>query len=232
VLKHYKTNRLGEIDALRGMAIILMVIFHTIVDLKDFYHYPVNYHNGFWYYLGKSSASLFIFLSGLSATLATSHIRKGSRIFCCGLALTIITWFYSPGWYIRFGILHFLGISLITYPLVNKQKPGTLLLLAIFAVLLGIWAADQIVPWPLLIPLGLLPDGFQTLDYYPLFPWYGIFLIGAAVGKHFYQAGTSLFPHVVFPQPLTFLGRHSLAIYLIHQPLLLVLLYGLHHVIK
>lgn len=230
MLNHYKANRLGEIDALRGMAIILMVIFHTIVDLKDFYHYPVNYHDGFWYYLGKSSASLFIFLAGLSATLATSHIRHGSRIFFCGLALTIITWFYSPSWYIRFGILHFLGISLITYPLLNKQKPVTLLLLATFAILLGHWAADQIVQWPLLIPLGLLPAGFQTMDYYPLFPWYGIFLIGTAAGKYFYQSGTSLFPHVPFPQPLTFLGRHSLAIYLIHQPLLLVLLYGLHHI--
>ncbi len=221
-------GRIGEIDALRGMAIILMVIFHTVVDLRDFYHYQVDYHTGFWYYLGKLSASLFIFVSGLSATLATATFSRSIRILACGLVLTVITWFYSPDWYIRFGILHFLGISLLTYPLLNKQTPGPLLGLAFIAAMLGYWATRQIVPWSFLIPFGLLPADFQTIDYYPLFPWYGVFLLGAAAGKQLYKTGTSLLPGIAFPKSLTFLSRHSLIVYLVHQPLLLLWLYILH----
>jgi uncharacterized membrane protein len=231
VLSQTATNRIGEIDALRGMAIILMVIFHTIVDLTDLYGYAFNYHNGFWYYESKCSASLFIFLAGLSATLTASSLRRGSQLVVWGFTLTVITWLYSPDWYIRFGILHFLGISLLTYPLLKKQKPGALLLLSIIAFAIGCWAAQQIVPWSILLPLGLMPAGFQTMDYYPLFPWYSVFLLGVAAGKRFYSTKNSLYPGALFPRPLTSLGRYSLVIYLLHQPLLLVLLYYLHRII-
>lgn len=228
MLTHPIKIRIGEIDALRGVAIILMVIFHIIVDLADFFDYPLQYLSGFWYYEGKMSAILFILLAGLSATLSHSAIYHGLSLLAWGMALTVASWLFAPLLYIRFGILHLLGTSLLTWPLIHKQKPGTLLLLAISSIALGPYVAKQAVSSSWLLPLGFMPPGFTSMDYYPFFPWYGIFLLGTVVGKTFYAKPVSLIPWLKLPKALTGMGRYSLAIYLIHQPIILAVLYLFH----
>ena len=218
-------ERIAEIDALRGVAILLMVIFHIVVDLTDFYDYSYQYISGFWYYEGKAAAILFMLLAGISASLGRSPLRHGVQLLLWGMALSTVTWLIMPETYIRFGILHFLGTSLMSWILVKRQRPGTLLLLAAVCIGLGQPAAALTADTPLLLPFGIMPAGFASIDYYPLFPWYGVFLAGAAAGIAWYGQRQSLTPYWSFPSVLCWMGRRSLAIYLVHQPIILALLY-------
>ncbi len=220
-------NRIPEIDLIRGVAIILMVIFHTVVDLKDFYQYDLEYLNGFWYFEGKTAAILFMLIAGTSSVFNKNSLKHGLLVFVWGMVLSVITYIYNPGTYIRFGILHFLGCSLITYPLLRTFRPLLLLVLAISAFWLGTIFSAILVSAPYLLPFGLTTATFVSIDYYPLFPWYGVFLLGVAVGKIVYPKPKSLFPLMEYTN-IRFLGQHSLLIYLVHQPILLSVLFIIH----
>lgn len=217
-------TRIWEIDFLRGLAIIFMVVFHFIADLKDFCAFDVEYLTGFWFYVGKLSAILFIFTAGISATLSKSTLKHGIKIFFWAMLITIVTYIYNPITYIRFGILHFLGISIASYRLTRRLRPGWLMITGILGIIIGNVVAFLPTNLPYLFPFGLTTSSFTTMDYYPLVPWYGIFLFGIAAGKIFYNKRKCLFSERFFLMPLVRLGRHSLAIYLVHQPLLLAIL--------
>ncbi len=219
--------RLEELDFARGLAILLMILFHLIVDLKDLYDYNLDYLGGFWYWEGKLSAIIFIFLCGLSSTLSRNSVRHGIHIFIWALLLTSITYFYNPDFYIRFGILHFLGISLISSPLINSLHSRWLQLLIIASFIMGLVVSRSYTASPYLFPLGMQTRSFTSLDYYPIFPWYGIFVIGILIGNLFYKSKQ---PYITIPLPkvITWLGQRSLAVYLLHQPILLAILFLLH----
>lgn len=222
-----KGNRIGEIDFARGLAIILMMIFHFIVDLRDFYGYNLEYLQGFWYIEGKLSAILFILLCGISSTLSQNSVRHGIIVLTWGMVLTVITYAYNANFYIRFGILHFLGISLLFTNLMRRLTTVWLILLTMLSIFIGLIFSGRFTDCPYLFPLGLQTNTFASLDFYPLFPWFGIFLIGMATGKRFYPHKKSL--HSLHPpKVIAWLGQHSLAIYLVHQPILLALLYVIH----
>lgn len=220
-------KRIEEIDFARGIAIILMMIFHLIVDLKDFFSYNLEYLNGFWYIEGKASAIIFIFLCGISSALSHRSTRHGFMILTWAMILTTVTYFYNPDFYIRFGILHLLGISLLSASTANRLPKSWLLLLSIASIIIGLYLGERFTSSPYLFPLGLQTNTFASLDYYPLFPWYGTFLLGVFAGKQFYSSKQALVS-MHLPKSITWLGQHSLAIYLIHQPILLALLYILH----
>jgi len=223
-----RTDRLWEIDFFRGIAIVLMVIFHTIVDLKDFYGYDIDYMSGFWSYVGKLSAILFILISGISSTFSKNNIKRGIIVFSFGMLLTLVTYIYDQSFFIRFGILHFLGISMILYGLISRAKLSYLLVISVAAISLGQIFDGMTVNTPFLFPIGLRNDSFSSLDYYPLLPWFGLFLIGVLIGKTIYTNKKAIFNVKVKYDPLSYLGKHSLFIYLIHQPVILVLLHAYH----
>lgn len=225
-------HRIGTIDFIRGLAIILMIIFHFIVDLKDFYSYPINYVSGFWYAEGKLSAILFMLICGVSSTLGKNSTRHGFRIFLWAMLLTVVTYVYSENYYIRFGILHFLGISLLSAHFIRPWPNYALAILSCAIIIIGITFSNQYVSSPYLFPLGLRNSSFTSMDYYPLFPWYGVFLFGIVLGKIWYKDRSKRpDPRILsfFPFSLVaHLGQHSLAVYLIHQPILLLFLYLVH----
>lgn len=220
-------KRMEEIDFARGIAIILMIIFHLVVDLKDFFSYPLDYLQGFWYAEGKCSAILFILLCGISSTLSRRSTRHGITIFTWAMILTAVTYFYNPDFYIRFGILHLLGISLLSASAIKRLPRVWLLLLSAASIVIGLFFAGRFTSLPYLFPLGLQTNTFTSLDYYPLFPWYGLFTTGILFGIQFYTPKKPLLT-MQLPKTITWLGQHSLAVYLIHQPILLTLLYILH----
>lgn len=222
-----KNTRIGEIDLIRSFAIILMILFHIIVDLKDFYGYPVEYLYGFWFYVGKLSAILFIFTAGISATFSSAPLNHGFKIFVWGMVLTVITYLYNPQTYIRFGILHLLGTSILSYPLLKQLSPAVISVTGLFLLGIGLLFTPITLDIYYLFPFGIVADSFQSIDYYPLIPWYGIFLLGSAVGKSLYRNKISLLLTTHF-RPITWLSRHSLVIYLVHQPILLTVLYLTH----
>jgi uncharacterized membrane protein len=137
--------------------------------------------------------------------------------------------------YVIFGILHLLGLStILAYPFLRSRWAG--LAGGIVAIGLGIYVAGLTSTSPWLLWLGVRQFGRYMVDYYPILPWFGIALLGVFVGHTLYPGGTPRFtlPDLSQRAPirgLTFLGRHSLLIYLVHQPILLGFLFvvGIAH---
>jgi len=241
------TGRYEEIDAARGIGILMMILFHSLFDLSFFGIYPVNVATGFWRYFAFSTGSLFLLLVGISlvishareeerlagnpkqqAGIVMKYLKRGMGIFACGLLVTFATWLYVPEWFIIFGILHLIGVSIMLAPLFFRFRRYNILIGAI-CIGIGIFLVAANITGPFwLLWLGIPPALFKTFDYYPLFPWLGIVLVGIGVGEQLYPRGKRSFaaPHLPAPilSPLAFLGRHSLLIYLVHQPVILLLL--------
>ncbi|MCL1848866.1 MAG: DUF1624 domain-containing protein [Clostridiales bacterium] len=231
-------QRIWEIDALRGLAIVLMIFFHLLVDLNDFFAYPVPYYALPWMAVGKASAILFMLISGVSCSLSRSNIRRGVKVFLYGMVVTVATYFFVRELYIRFGILHFLGSAMVIWGALDRMirpdrvKRAILYLCSPVLIVLGYFFNQMRVESPYLYPLGLMAPGFATYDYYPLIPWLGVFFAGVAIGKLCYSRGSRAGDAGRLPQPaagmvrcLTAMGRRSLFIYIVHQPVLLAILY-------
>jgi uncharacterized membrane protein len=219
-----KGQRIWEIDMLRGLALLLMIVFHIVFDLRDIYGYPVIYDRGFYYYVGKSSAILFMLIAGTSCSLSRSNIKRGARIILVAMGITLATYLFMPDLIIKFGILHFFGISMILYPLFKPMDKYMLVLVGTLVILVGNYFSGITVHNNFLFPIGLTSSTFTSSDYYPLFPWFGVFLYGAALGKFLYQEKKSLFSFNIRDNILIYMGRHSLLIYVIHQPVIILVL--------
>lgn len=238
-----KISRYQEIDLIRGIAIIMMVLYHTLFDLSFFGIFPVDVLHGFWRYFAFATASLFLLVVGISLTLSRSRIpaqvsahqitlkfvQRGAGIFLLGLLITLSTWLYLHEGFIVFGILHLIGVSIMISPLFFRFKKRNIVF-GVLCILTGYFISSLQGPiW--LLPIGIHPATFWSVDYEPLFPWFGCVLIGMGLGEYIYPEGMRRFtpPQIpeIITQPLAFLGRHSLLIYLVHQPLIIVLLAAL-----
>lgn len=217
-------GRIWEIDFLRGIALILMIIFHVVFDLRDIYNYPIEYSSGFYYYVGKASAILFMLVSGISSSFSRNNIKRGVRIFAVAMGVTLATYLFSPSLIVKFGVLHFFGISMILYPLFQNLRGYVLIITGTLVIIAGNFMSGMTVSSEFLFPIGLMSKNFASSDYYPLFPWFGVFLYGAALGKILYKEKKSLFNFTVKDNPLTFISRHTLIVYVLHQPLTLLIL--------
>jgi uncharacterized membrane protein len=237
--------RIWEIDFLRGLAIILVIGYHLLYDLGDYVGIPrflgwsTNLSTVAWTIAQHFFAGLFVLLSGTSSTLTRSNIRRGLRLLVVALALTLGTYliavwlhFFDPAETIIFGILHCLAVSMLLYGGVFKKIPAAANALCGAAViglaaLLPILKKALVIRSNWLIPLGLPSPSFSSLDYFPLIPWFGVFLIGAALGRTVYASRRSLLPWRLPSTFVNFAGRYSLWIYLAHQPVIVGVLYAL-----
>ena len=218
-------SRIWELDFFRGIALILMIYFHIIYDLKEFYNLPIPYENGVNFYIGKFFAILFIFISGISSSLSTNNIKRGLKILGCGLILTIAVGLFNEAIHIKFGILHFLGICMLLFPLIVRVNKYVLLALGTFIIYPGRLISNIYTSLPFLFPIGIITDTFTSVDYYPLIPWLGIFLYGTALGKILYdERKQSLFPFSLADHLISKAGRHTLLLYMVHQPAILLIL--------
>ena len=224
-------KRVWELDALRGLCIIGMIVVHMFYDIGAFTDKGIELPN--WFYLIKNYGHiLFVLISGICATLtAHSTLKRGLVVFGCGLLVSYVTLFMEfviGGFsYLRiwFGILHMLGVCMMLYPIFRKLPFWALALFGAAFIALGLWMDTLTVSVNYLFPLGLCSDTFYAgSDYFAIFPGFGWFLIGAAIGKTAYRKKESLLPKVnadfFLLRGLRFIGRHSLLIYLLHQPLL------------
>ncbi len=236
-------KRFWEIDLLRTVAIAMMITFHTLYLLQYFYIHNTGVPGmpyGFWWWFPRVTGGTFIFVAGVSLTISqarsrtmSSFLLRGLKILAWGMGITLITWLISREGYVRFGILHFFGIAFILAPFflrfrfINLILGAALMAIGIYLQVQGIY-----FDFPWLLWLGLMPRGFWTLDYWPLLPWFGLFLVGMFCGKMLYPQGNRRFNIHEFNDPvtsaLTLPGRHPLVIYLAQWPIVIGVLFALY----
>lgn len=227
-------NRIWELDALRGLLIPGMILIHLIYDVVDLYRF-VDWPYPEWYSLFKNNyGALFVFLSGVCVTLGSRSVKRGLTVFAGGMACTVVTvgmyvlGMAGKGIIVYFGVLHCLGVCMMLWPCFRSWKgwqlavPGAVLTAAGWVLRSHIY-----LDLPLLMPLGFRFPGFASSDYFPLMPNLGYFLLGAALGKWAYREKKTRFPDFPAEHPVVrffrFCGKHSLTIYLAHQPVLAAL---------
>ncbi len=239
--------RIHTIDELRGFAVFCMVFFHAFFTIG----YVFDQHWGivlvdFFYPAEPYFAGLFIMISGLACNLSHSNLERGVKLALVSLAVTLVTYLaLGSKNMIQFGILHFLAAAMIFYGLANKYLKlipaavGIILnvLLFIFTYNItyrsvgfpffpAISVPDSWYSTEYLFMFGLPSKSFTSSDYFPIIPWLFLFVAGAFLGI---IAVKKKFPKFMFKKripPLAFLGRHSLIIYLAHQPVIFLLCYA------
>jgi len=224
-----KKGRIWEIDFLRGIAIILMSLFHLLYDLNEFYNFDIDYTTGIVDFIGAASALMFITLTGISSSLSKNNLKRCLKILFFAYLITLITYFYDANTYINFGILHLIGFSIVLYSFFKKFNALILTFLGLLIIILGNILDNITLSTNLFAPFGLTSATYASLDYYPLFPYFGVFILGMALKNIFYLNKQSLFDYSPSPNNLiSLLGQHSLLIYLIHQPVILAVLFIMH----
>lgn len=225
-------TRIWELDALRGLCILCVIVVHFLFDLSFFGSIDLTLP-GWYVFIQEYGGAIFVLLSGCCATLGTRSVRRGAIVFASGMLITAVTYgMYRLGMsgadvVVKFGVLHLLGVCMICYPLFRNLRPATLTALGLVIVVIGFSIRGILVPQRWLFPLGLMYDGFTSSDYFPIFPQLGYFLLGAAIGKTAYREKRTLLPGTFQASALArffcWCGRKSLFIYLLHQPVV----YGL-----
>lgn len=242
-MKSIPTRR-WEIDCLRGLAVLLMLVSNFLFDLVYFVGLTWLQSQAMDLF-ARLVAGSFILLAGVSLTLnrnlfaagakcplAASGkgffvkvLRRGLTLMALGCVVSLATRVAAGDQMVIFGVLHLIGAGLIlAYPFLGRPAWSLavgLLVLAASPVISGVELAH---PW--FLWLGLKPHGFSSVDYAPLIPWFGPMLIGLFLGSWLYPGGQPrwLLPDLSRLWPLRVLswsGRHSLVIYFVHQPLLL-----------
>ena len=221
------SKRIWELDALRGLALLGMMGIHLVYDLVDLFG-VWNWQQPAWYLFFKNNyGAVFFLISGISVTLGRCPVKRGTQVFLCGFLCTGVTLgmyllgFAGKGIIIYMGVLQCLGLCMMLWPLFRRCPDRALVALGLAMTIAGWYLRTQAFPFWLLTPLGFAPYGFTSSDYFPLLPNFGYFLLGAVAGKRAYAGRKSLFPRENPPLGLfQWLGRHSLMIYLLHQPVL------------
>jgi uncharacterized membrane protein len=191
---------------------------------------------------------VFLVVSGICCTFSRSNARRGLRMLAASAALTLVTWLASAvsgqDFYIFFNVLHVLAVGTLLVAGVErleKCRGWSAAAVHVFLMALSsalIWLVSLIPDWPgprspWLLPFGIVAEGLPGMaDYLPLIPWLGFFLLGAMIGRLAYGGRRTLYPGApawltAASRPFEFIGRHSLLIYVLHQPVLLAVLFGL-----
>lgn len=189
-------------------------------------------------------AGTFIFVAGISSQLSKNNFYRGVKIFVVALAISLCTAIFMPTQTIRFGVLHFLSVSMMIYGLAKKaidKIPSWVLFVGgilLFVLTYGIWQGRQYIGLPFveslqipisythiewLYPFGFRSVNFSSADYFPLIPWFFLYCVGTVVGRYVAAGKVPKFLYVKRIPALSWVGRHALAFYIVHQPIFYVI---------
>jgi uncharacterized membrane protein len=225
--------RIPLLDAARGVALVAMAVYHFTWDLGHFGFTTIEAGvDPGWRLFAKLIAGSFLFLVGIGLVLAHGAgirwpafwRRFGILVLAAG-GITLATWYAMPEAFIYFGILHCIALSsLLALPFLRAPLALVLGAAALAFVLpaLGPFATFSHPAW---LWLGLSPAVPMTNDYEPILPWLGCVLLGVAAARLVFASGwaarlAGVTPRDPVSRGLALAGRHSLLVYLVHQPLL------------
>ncbi|PIT85596.1 hypothetical protein COU36_02360 [Candidatus Micrarchaeota archaeon CG10_big_fil_rev_8_21_14_0_10_59_7] len=229
-------ERVWQLDFGRATAVIAMVAFNWQVALDYFGVRAFDATQGFWWWFARATVATFVFIAGASMWLAVGKhgnkwaVMRGAKLFGIGLLITLVTWAFLGKGFVVFGVLHLIGLSTIIAVPFLRVSSNACLLAGAGIIVAGVWLSSVTFSFPWLLWLGFVPAGFSSIDYEPLLPWFGVFLLGLWLARVMCERSCDAFRRMqparspFLAAPVCFLGRHSLAIYLLHQPLLLATL--------
>lgn len=228
------TKRIVWIDRWRGLAVLFMMIFHTAFNLDFLELKTIDIYSGIWFVIGNFVRLSFLLIVGLSLFLSYKrhqshsdylkrHLTRAFKLFLIAMGITLITWLLFPENYIRFGILHLISAGIV-FGALSVRSAFIPFIAGLIALYSGAALAIIETANPYLFVFGLTTPEFKSLDYFPLFPWLGFVFFGIVLGHflHWLKLKTS---SQKTDDPLQFIGRHALKIYLIHQPVLFGILW-------
>ena len=228
-LRRQQAPRVEGLDALRGVAILAMVVYHFCFDLRYFGVARWDFeHDIRWLAARTLILSSFLLIAGISAALARRDPAADARwprhvavIGGAALLVTAASAIMFPRSFIWFGVLHAIALSLLlARPLIDR--PRAAVAAGVIVIAAGVMLSSQHFDNRMLGWLGFMTGKPMTEDYVPLFPWSGVLFLGIAAGHALVASNFAMLaPLARMPRALRFLGRHSLAVYLVHQPLLL-----------
>lgn len=232
--------RNGLLDALRGLTLLSMMLYHATWNLVYLYDIPLPWYPALpgtvWQ---KSICCTFILLSGFCWSLGKRHLRRGLTVFLAGGLVSAATILFMPEAAIYFGILTFLGSAMLLliplHPALKRCPPvlglglSLLLFFLFFPVSEGYlgFGDTQLLSLPAALYqgqlgafLGFTPRGFRSSDYFSLLPWFFLFLAGYFLFPLLKNRLDRISFSGQYSAPLRFIGRHSLLLYLLHQPVI------------
>lgn len=226
-------GRIPTIDLARGAALVAMAIYHFTWDLEFFGYADPGYTAvGGWRLFARCIASSFLFLVGVSLFLGHARgirwpgfLRRLAMVGGAALAISLVTWLAVPGGFIFFGILHQIALASLLGLLFLRLPATVTLAVAVAVIIAPNYLRSPFFDHPAWWWVGLSSSNPRSNDYVPLFPWFGAVLLGIAGAR--VAETTGLFARLAgivpgrWSWPLAFAGRHSLAFYLIHQPVLI-----------
>jgi uncharacterized membrane protein len=225
-------DRIQAIDFIKGFDIILMVLFNYSITLDYFKLIKIPSGYLYHYLLPISIASIFIFMSGVTAyvsyekhkeKITRRYFIRGMKLLFFAFLITLFSYVFVRPNTIFFGILHFFAVASFLIPIFIKYH--NLNLIAGFLIILsGVYLQQQTFNSPYLLWVGFVPVNFSTFDYFPLIPYLGVILLGIYFSRYIVKKIAGIKFNSGFPKIFMFLGKHSLFIYLIHQPVLILLL--------
>ena len=245
-------QRIWELDFIRGLCVALMILDHLFYDLGFVFPqqwfadggsgiiYDICYfaRNFYWdwpvrHIIRVMVLAGFIGSCGISCSLSRSNLKRGLKLLAVALALSGATALMDlimdqQSFFISFGVLHMLALSMLAYAGLSRFGPWPSLVLGAAILVASLFVGPESCSGGgfILFALGMGSEGFSA-DYFPLIPYLGWFLIGAVLGGWLYREKRSFFPkhgHGKALKPLMWLGRHALLLYILHQPAIYLIL--------
>jgi uncharacterized membrane protein len=235
------------VDSLRGLAVVWMVIYHFCFDLNLLGIARFAMLSDPWWTTQRSAiVTLFMLSAGLSQVLAwrakqawPEFFRRWAEIAGCAALVSLATWWMFGAAWIYFGVLHAMAVMWLITRLWLTRAPSVWVVLSVALLTLSsAWWVPALLhasgaeDWQALLNtrvlgvVGWVSHKPVTEDYVPVAPWLGVLWLGVAwglwrwPGLHASTTVAAVHP-VRSPRWLRFLGRHSLLVYMVHQPLLL-----------
>lgn len=240
-------KRVAMLDEVRGIAYIAMIIYHAYYDIAFVYGHDLpDGVDIFMKLLQPLIAGTFIVVAGISSNYSQNNFKRGVKYFFCAMLLTFVTAIFMPSEIILFGVLHFYAIAAMIYGFIGKftERIPFIIGIVVFALLyvftmyiprggvgipgFGVELPESLYRYYWLFPLGFAPTNFYSADYFPLIPYFFLFMAGASLGIYFKSGKAPRGFYTSRFNGLAFIGRHGLLIYMLHQPALFLILDPVH----